>query len=169
MSQLRTTIGKTVVALTVVVVVLGAFSAYEYVQMLSSNAHGTTTLVTTQTQSASFVLLPKNEVVEIDSGGNRAVFSQMKWNGSTPTSFSFSNVKFALTTNPTVTNTGSNCWVTGYGYYNVTFADGSRETLSPCTLMFASGMVLRLTNHLNPQAGLLIVLQTGDLYFLVSE
>ena len=165
MARFRAATGRGVVVLTVVVVVLGAFSAYEYTQSPGSK---TTTLVTTQTPSSS-ILFPKNGIIEIDSGGNRAVYSSMKWNGSTPASFSLANVKFVLTINPAVTNTGSNCWVTGYGYFNVTFADGLKETLSPCTLPLASGMVLRLPAHTNPHAGVLIFVPSGDGYFLISS
>ena len=97
-------------------------------------------------------------------------FNYAAWNSSTPNTFTIYNVKFSVWTNTTITNTGGSCYggVGGYGGYILTFSDGSSENLSACTIGPNPPMSIRLTNHVNPQAGLLVIPSTGTVFFLVS-
>jgi hypothetical protein len=177
--------GAALAVFVVLTLVFASVTVLEYTRDTTTTETVTVTATGTQIQasSSSSAEFQSNGIIDLDSGGNLTQFLYTEWNASTPTTFTFANVIFTLSTNPTITNTGSNCWVAGYGVFNVTFADGSSETLSPCTLAaavtitsessgqsvtFPNDLTIRFTDHVNPQAGLLIDLSTGDVYILVS-
>jgi len=97
-------------------------------------------------------------------------FTYTQWNSSTPDSFTISGVKFSLWTNTSVTFSGGSCYgAGGYGGYVITFPGGSTETMTTCTIgINPPSTVIRLSSHVDPQAGLLIYPSTGAVYFLVS-
>jgi hypothetical protein len=165
MSRLRTAIGRTVVILIVVVIVLAAFSVYEYTRLLGRN----TRTAVTPTEANSQLMLGHG-IIQLSSGGTLQNFTYVQWNSSMPNALTISDVRFTLWTNTTVTYSGGSCYgpSNGYGGYIITFADGSTETMTTCTVGPNPRTTTRLTAHINPQAGLFIVPSTGAVYFLVS-
>lgn len=151
-------------ALTIVFAIW-AISAYLYIYTHTSG-QPTQTTITTQIPQA----LPDRGYIRIYDGATVKVFEYMKWNSSTPNTFTFDNVTFTLWTNTTVTNTAGSCYgaAGGYGGYLMTFQDGSSESFGACTTGPNPPIDVTLTKHVNPQAGLLIIPTTGAVYFLVS-
>jgi hypothetical protein len=109
--------------------------------------------------------------LQSNSNGSARPFVFAQWNQSTPNTFSIAEVKFALWTNTTVTYTGGTCYgpSNGYAGYKIIFPDESSESITTCTLGQSPSLNLRLTQHQNPQAGILIVPSTGQVYFVVSK
>ena len=98
-------------------------------------------------------------------------FLYTMWAQSTPNSFTLDTVKFTLWTNTTITFSAGSCYgpSNGYAGYVITFSDGSSQTLTTCTIgVNPPPLSVVLTSHTNPQAGILIVPSTGQVYFLVS-
>jgi hypothetical protein len=133
----------------------------------TETAVSTTTLTVTPTTSSTTAksLLGTSGELVIQGVGP---FNYLHRNGSTPNQFTFMNVKFTLWTNTTVTSTGGPCYVNAYGGYVATFPDGSSETFTACLSGAYPYTQMLFTKHMNPQAGLLISGQNGDIYFLVS-
>ncbi len=128
----------------------------------------TATSVYTTTTTMTLTSMAPQSLPTIVVGGTTFTYTQ--WNSSTPNSFAISGVKFALWTNTTVTYTGGSCYgAGGYGGYVITFPGGSSETMTTCTVGVNPPTVVRLSNHVDPQAGLLIYPSTGAVYFLVSS
>ncbi|MHB8566608.1 MAG: hypothetical protein ACYC7D_07840 [Nitrososphaerales archaeon] len=134
--------------------------------------------ITAQSSSTPQALSDRG-TIQILNGTSLETFAYIKWNSSTPNTFTisnvtftlWSNVTFTLWTNSTVTYTGGSCYgpSNGYSGYVIKFSDGSTQTLTTCAVGFNAPMTIRLTNHTHPQVGLLIVPSTGAVYFLVSE
>jgi hypothetical protein len=106
----------------------------------------------------------------ITVSGSLRSFAYLEWSQSTPASFILGNVKFTLWTNTTVTYSGGSCYGPSGGYagYEIAFSDGSKEQVTTCTVGPSPPQTLKLTSHTNPQAGILIVPSTGQVFFLVS-
>ena len=143
----------------VVIAVVGVFgvAAIDGVGRPSQNSN---TQVTIEAASTTTIAV---------QGGPRS-FAYLEWSHSTPASFTLDNVNFALWTNTTVTYSGGSCYgpSSGYAGYTITFSDGLREQLTTCTLGPNPPQTAWLTNHVNPQAGILIVPSTGQVFFLVG-
>ena len=101
-------------------------------------------------------------------GSSRFLYTM--WTQSTPNSFTLDAVEFTLWTNTTITFSGGSCFgpSNGYAGYVINFSDGSSQTLTTCTVGVNPPLSVVLTSHTNPQAGILIVPSTGQVYFLVS-
>lgn len=140
----------------ILTIFFASVSVYEYA---SSNQ------VLTSTASSTKSLLGSSGRLVIQGMGT---FDYLERNASTPTQFTFDNVKFALWTNTTVTYTGGPCYVGSYGGYVATFPDGSSESFTGCLVGPYPYTQMLFTKHLNPQAGLLISGTVGQIYFLVS-
>jgi hypothetical protein len=112
---------------------------------------------------------PTNTVTSTTTIGSSR-FLYTVWTQSTPNSFTLDTVKFTLWTNTTITFSGGSCFgpANGYAGYVITFSDGSTQTLTTCTIGVNPPLSVVLTSHTNPQAGILIVPSTGQVYFLVS-
>jgi len=132
-------------------------------------ALGGATRTTTTTETTTLTSTVQQTPPTIVIGG--ATFTYTQWNSSTPSSFTISGVRFSLWTNTSITNTGGSCYgpAGGYGGYVITFSDGSSQTMTTCTAGLNPSTSIRLTSHVNPQAGLLIYPSTGAVYFLVSS
>jgi hypothetical protein len=102
--------------------------------------------------------------------GSQRSFAHLEWSQSTPASFSLDNVEFTLWTNTYVTYSGGSCYgpSSGHAGYAITFSDGSKEQTTTCTFGPNPPQTLRLTSHVNPQAGMLIVPSAGQVFFLVG-
>jgi hypothetical protein len=164
---------KTLLVLFVILtLILAAVSVFEYSQSSHSE---TLTLITTYTTTTTASLatqpLSNSGFIQILDGSTFKVFYYVQWNSTTPNTFTIINVKFTLWTNTTVTNTGGTCYgaAGNYGGYIITFPDGTTERMTTCTAGPNPPTALRLTTHVNPQAGLFIFPSTGAVYFLVSS
>ena len=160
---------KILLALFVVLTVgFAALSVFEYDH--SSGAGSTVLETTTQVSTTTTTLTSTapQSLPTIVVGGTTFTYTQ--WNSSTPDSFTISGVKFALWTNTTVTYSGGSCYgAGGYGGYIITFPGGSSETMTTCTVGLNPPTIVRLSSHVDPQAGLLIYPSTGAVFFLVSS
>jgi hypothetical protein len=166
---------KILLALFVILsIIFAALAAFEYTQTGPKTT--TTTTTTTTTIQVSVITLtqtsgssaPQTPPAVISIGGTAFTYSE--WNSSTPDTFTISDVKFALWTNTTVTFTGGSCYgpVGDYGGYVITFPDGTTQTMTTCTAGIDTPISIRLSSHVDPQAGLLIDPSTESVYFLVS-
>ncbi len=136
----------------------------------TTTATASLSTVTAQSSSTSQAL-SDHGTIQILNGTSLETFAYTQWNSSTPSAFTIADVTFTLWSNSTVTYTGGSCYghSSGYGGYVIKFSDGSTQTMTTCVVGFNAPMTIRLTNHTNPQAGLLIVPSTRSVYFLVSE
>jgi len=152
-------------------IVLAAVSVFEYSRPSSP---GTTTLITTYTitNTASLAIQPLSSTgfIQINNGSSFKTFYYVQWNSSIPSTFTINQVKFVFWTNATVIFSGGSCYGPSSGYegYVITFPDGTSEGMTTCIAGLYPPTTIRLTTHMNPQAGLFIFPQTGATYFLVS-
>jgi hypothetical protein len=149
-------------ALVVIIGVIAVAGIFAAVAIYWMGPHSQNQSLSTTTEVSSTTAITVN--------GSQRSFAYLEWNQSTPASFTFDNVKFALWTNATVTYSAGSCYgpSSGYAGYSITFSDESKEQITTCTIGPNPPQTLRLTSHVNPQAGILIVPSTGQVFFLVS-
>ena len=145
----------------VLTLVLASFAVYEYTTANTLNAE-----VQAARQNGSNVVTVYTRLTVVPT---LAGFDATAWNSSTPATFAFAGVTFSLWTNSTVTFSGGSCYPDGsYGGYVITFADGASQSITTCLVGVNPDAVLRLTTHVNPQAGILVTPQ-GQIFFFVSD
>ena len=160
------------VPFVILTVVLAAASVFEYSELSRS---GTLTLITTYTTTTTASLatqpLSSSGFIQINNGSSFKTFHYVQWNSSTSNTFTIANVKFTLWTNTAVTYSAGSCYgpTNGYGGYVITFPDGSTERMTTCFGGPNPPTAIRLTSHINPQAGLFIFPATGAVYFLAAS
>lgn len=156
---------RSYLAIALVIVIAGVLISASVVFAFGQATKTVTVTGNATTNSAG----PTNTITSTTTIGS-SKFLYTMWNQSTPNSFTLDTVKFTLWTNTTITFSGGSCFgpSNGYAGYVITFSDGSSQTLTTCTIGVNPPLSVILTSHINPQAGILIVPSTGQVYFLVS-
>jgi hypothetical protein len=126
-----------------------------------------------ETEASASQGLLSSGYMYIDNGTQSQIFTYVEWNDSTPSTFVIGNVTFTHWIDPSVTDSAGPCWtdIDSYGGYNITFTDGSSVSMSTCSFGLPEGyapVTLDLSEHTHPQAGLMVIQPTGEVYFLVA-
>jgi hypothetical protein len=175
MDTLRTAVGRTTLALSVILVVLASSLVFVVAEPQSVMRPVTTTTTVTATvimqsnaSGISFASLPASFP---DSGDilvvNIGYFAYMKiaTSGLVPrtNTQTFQNVTFTYV-EPKATITGAVC-----DAFNANFqVDGSSENLRACSYPTNFETVVVFSKHVKPTAGLMLVPFPGSVYLLVS-
>jgi hypothetical protein len=149
---------------------------------LTNNVNSTATTSVTTTASVNTPIYTVITTVPMSNQGNIQIsdgitsnsFQYMEWSTTTPATFTFLDVTFSFwSVESGITTPGISLYGPAKGHlnggYNITFAGGSTEKMSLILVGFKPHSQLKLTEHVNPQAGLFINTTTGTVYFLVSH
>jgi len=167
-SNITSTTGKTTVNTTTVTI--------NTTNSPPATASLTTTTTTVEQNTAVYTVITSTPIsnqgsIQISDGTNLKTFHYAV--STTSDSFIFFDVTFTPWENKGITTPSVIQYGPPGGGYNITFKDGSTERKSTNWVTSPFGKppteFIHMTNHINPQAGLLINTTTGAVYFLVSQ